>query len=336
MRQSRLYRSRFFAGGGAMLGLAAVLPGKARAAQFVYKLAHPNPVSFAQHVRSVQMANAVKAETNGRLEIQIYPNASLGSASAMVSQVRLGSVQFTEIGDSSWEGVNPVAAITNVGFAFASSEKGLASMDGALGAYIRKEFQTKGLYAFERTFDYSIRHITSSTRPIRNASDLAGFRLRAQPAPRWSLIYGRPSAPRRLRSPQPSTHRPADASARRPRRFVPNGRGLSLLRSSKIPCELAFLVVGFVVGNEPGCVECAPARHSNRAVAECRQGRAERAPRHPNAGAGVGRSAQTPRHADSMRPTTTRCACVWPHFTRAGRTSSDQPFGACSRRPPES
>ena len=36
-------------------------------------------------------------------------------------------------------------------------------------------------------------------------------------------------------------------------------RGLSLLRSSEVSGELALLVVGLVAGDEPGCVERAPA-----------------------------------------------------------------------------
>ena len=62
-----------------------------RAAQFVYKFGHPSPLDVPMHTRAVQMADAVKTETNGRLEIQIYPNFQLGNEASMLTQLRLGS-----------------------------------------------------------------------------------------------------------------------------------------------------------------------------------------------------------------------------------------------------
>ena len=64
MREMKILRTRFL-GLAAAGTIAGFVPGTAQAAQFVYKLGHPNPVDFPPHPRMVQMAAAVKAESNG-------------------------------------------------------------------------------------------------------------------------------------------------------------------------------------------------------------------------------------------------------------------------------
>ena len=87
----------------------------------------------------VQLATAVKAETKGRMEIQIFPNSTLGSTTAMLEQMRLGSIQFFSTLDANYSGVVPVAAINSVGFAFTSQRQPGQVVDGELGGYVRRE-----------------------------------------------------------------------------------------------------------------------------------------------------------------------------------------------------
>ena len=62
-------RSRFLA--LTAIGTTAALTtwSPARAAQFPYKLGSPNPVEDPPNIASIQMARAIKEETNGRLDI---------------------------------------------------------------------------------------------------------------------------------------------------------------------------------------------------------------------------------------------------------------------------
>ena len=155
----------------------------ARAAQFVYRLGHPNPVELASSVRTVQMAEAIKAETNGRLDIQVYPNSQLGSSTSMMTQLRGGAIQFLELAMANASGIVPEGGIENVGCAFKSEDQFYRAMDGALGAYLRAEFFKKGFYIFDRAFNLGARQMTASTHPIRNVDDLAGFKLRSITSP---------------------------------------------------------------------------------------------------------------------------------------------------------
>ncbi len=174
-------RSALAAAAGAAGSLA--IPRPARAAQYVYSLAHDLPQDSPLHVRSVQMAEAVKAQTNGRMEIRIFPNHLLGGQTSELTQLRAGSIQFLLTLDAVYAAVAPVAAIDSVGFAFSSTKQATAALDGPLGAYIRKELASKGLYVFENVFDLGFRQVTSSVKPIKTVDDFSGLRMRTPPAP---------------------------------------------------------------------------------------------------------------------------------------------------------
>jgi tripartite ATP-independent transporter DctP family solute receptor len=155
----------------------------ARAAQFTFKLGDPDPVDFPVPVRMVEMAHAIKNETNGRMEIQVFPNSTLGGPVAMLGQLRLGSIQLLTMNQSLFSSVVPVSQIGSLGFAFSNSEQAWNAFDGQLGAYIRREFAAKGIYAFERAWETGFKEIISSSHPIRTVEDFVGFKVRALPAP---------------------------------------------------------------------------------------------------------------------------------------------------------
>ena len=169
-------RARFAAFVSSNVGAISLAPARARAAQFTYKVAHAGPLDDPRHVRLVQMAHAVKIETNGRMEINVYPNSILGSQTSMMAQIRLGSIEFF-CGDILYfASVLPIAAIASIGFAFKDSRQGWEALDGSLGAYLRQEFALKGLHVFEKGFENGMRQTTSSTKPIRNVDDFTGFK----------------------------------------------------------------------------------------------------------------------------------------------------------------
>jgi TRAP-type transport system periplasmic protein len=176
-------RSRFLAGALTTFGTLNVVAGPSSAAQFEYKLAFANPIDYPTSVRMVQMAKAVSAETNGRMQIKIYANGTLGSDESMLTQLRLGAIEFFATFLSGFAALVPVIQISNVGFAFINQNQPLELMDGALGAYVRREFAAKGMYVFEKAFDLGFREMTSYTKPIRNVADLAGFKIRVPSTP---------------------------------------------------------------------------------------------------------------------------------------------------------
>src|SRR5690348_586776 len=90
---NRTFCRRRFAGAASIgLFLPALRPAFAATSSFV--CASGAPAEHPTIVRSRQMWEAVERESGGRLHVQVFPNSQLGSDDALVSQVRLGAIQF--------------------------------------------------------------------------------------------------------------------------------------------------------------------------------------------------------------------------------------------------
>ena len=83
----------------------------------------------------------------------------------------------------------PVAAIQGIGFAFKDSADAFRALDGPLGDYVRKEIAAKGLYVHSKMWENGMRQITSSTKPMRTAGDLSGFRIRTPAGALWVDLF---------------------------------------------------------------------------------------------------------------------------------------------------
>ena len=181
-------RSVLLAGTAVSATLAAPWVAKA-APEFQLKYANNSPTAHPLNVRAVEAMERIKQETNGRVEIQIFPNNQLGSDTDMLSQLRSGAIEFFTLSGLILSTLVPVASINGVGFVWESYDKVWPAMDGALGAYIRAQIAKAGLHAFERQWDNGYRQMTSSTRPIKGPDDLKGFKIRVPPSPLWTSMF---------------------------------------------------------------------------------------------------------------------------------------------------
>lgn len=182
-------RKQMVLGGAATLAGVAFLRSSARGAEFTYKYANNLPVTHPMNRRAAEMAEAIKRDSGGRMEIQIFPNNQLGGDTDMLAQLRAGAIQFFTLSGLILSTLVPAASISGIGFAWRSYKEVWAALDGALGTYIRGEIARANLVAFEKIWDNGFRQITSSTHPIRTPADLKGFKIRVPVSPLWTSMF---------------------------------------------------------------------------------------------------------------------------------------------------
>lgn len=159
------------------------MPHIARAAEFELKYGNNLPLSHPLNVRAQEAAERIAKETNGRVEIKIFPNNQLGGDTDMLSQVRNGGITFFTPSALVIATLVPVAAINAVGFAFADYDQVWKAMDGKLGAHVRDAISKLNLFAFEKMWDNGFRQMTTSGKPIEQAKDMAGLKIRVPVSP---------------------------------------------------------------------------------------------------------------------------------------------------------
>src|SRR3954454_8169718 len=117
MPEDSLSRSRFIAG-AATLPLFGILTRRAEAAEFVYKLATGQDPTHPVNLRAQQASDRIRAATEGRLEIRLFPANQLGGDTDLLAQVRSGAVEFLNLASSVLATFLPVATLPNLGFVF--------------------------------------------------------------------------------------------------------------------------------------------------------------------------------------------------------------------------
>src|SRR6267154_801399 len=145
--------------------------------RFHYRLGVNQPAHSPTARRLAEMAEAIGRDTEGAFRLDVFPESRLGPDPQMFADVRQGALDFYLAG-ATLGGIAPSSALPLLPFTFADNTAVFAALDGALGDVIRGELDAAGLHAFRHSWLNGFHHITTSNRPIRDAGDFAGLKIR--------------------------------------------------------------------------------------------------------------------------------------------------------------
>src|ERR1700684_3471409 len=123
-------RGAFIASSASVFASIAIVRAPARAAEFTGKAGTNQPVDHPLSVAMKDLWDNVRKETNGRVDVTVFPNNQLGGDTAMLQQLRSGALQVMTLDGGILEAVVPVGAIQSVGFAFPASPSAFGAFDG--------------------------------------------------------------------------------------------------------------------------------------------------------------------------------------------------------------
>jgi len=148
------------------------------AASFHYRLGLNQPIGSPTQQRLSEMAEAIGRESDRQFCLDVFPESQLGPDPQMLADMRSGALEFFVAGVT-LGGLAPTSALPLLPFAFKDSTAVFAALDGALGDRIRGELAQNGVHAFRHCLQNGFHHLTTSTRPIHTAADLAEVKIRS-------------------------------------------------------------------------------------------------------------------------------------------------------------
>lgn len=161
-----------------------VVGRRAAAAEFEMRQFHNQATESPLHKRLVELWSAVESETGGRVKVRTFAENDKipGGDPAALAMLQAGDLDFfTLMGGVLGETV-PATAVQSLPFAFRTNAEVYGALDGDLGDHLRRECETKGIYAVPRgCFENGFRHITATTKPIRTIDDLRDLKIRTPP-----------------------------------------------------------------------------------------------------------------------------------------------------------
>jgi len=168
---------------GAAVG-SSVIIHPLLASEFAFAQYHNQPAGGTLHRNLLAMWDAIRSETNGRVEATVHAenNKLPGGDPEAFRRLIAGEIQFFTLMGGIIGTVVPVAEAQQVPFAFVSSREAHNAIDGPFGRYIGEEMAAKGMHLFAVAgFDNGMRQVTTITRPITRPEDFAGMKIRVPP-----------------------------------------------------------------------------------------------------------------------------------------------------------
>ncbi|WP_116871649.1 TRAP transporter substrate-binding protein [Vibrio splendidus] len=165
------------------------------AADYTLKLGHVANEDHVWHQAFEHFAETVDKKSEGRLNIDIYPNSQLGAERDVISGIQLGTVDMTMSGETlqNWA---PKAALLAVPYAIRDSEHMAKVADGKIGKEIEKEITARTGLVPLTWFERGPRNLTTN-KPIKEPSDLKGLTIRVPNVPifvsTWSALGAKPT-----------------------------------------------------------------------------------------------------------------------------------------------
>jgi tripartite ATP-independent transporter DctP family solute receptor len=167
-----------------ILAFTACSPQVEETEELVYtvKLHHAQLETTAMHLGAVKFKELVEAETNGKVIIDIFPNAQLGTDTEAAEYIQTGSVQAGIIPTAKLSGFHAPIQILDLPFLFPTREALYGTMDNPefLAAIFTpmEDVGFKGINIWESGF----KQLTAN-KEIHSPADFVGLKFRTMESP---------------------------------------------------------------------------------------------------------------------------------------------------------
>jgi TRAP-type transport system periplasmic protein len=129
-----------------------------------------------------KFAELVQAKSGGKMKVNLFFGATLGSDQAITTSIQGGTVEMSVMNSGILASLAKELAIFDFPFLFANEKESDAIVDGAVGKKMHKLLEEKGVIGLAY-WELGYRQMTNSKRPLNTVSDIDGLKLRVIPNP---------------------------------------------------------------------------------------------------------------------------------------------------------
>lgn len=163
--------------------LAMVFAGQALAAKYTCKIAliHSEDLyKDSGYPTAVVFKNLVEANTNGDIDVKIYPNSQLGSETEAMEGLQMGTIQVASPSAGATAKFVPEFHALNIPFMFNSHREAWAFYDSDFVKDVfKKSRKSKGIRYIGQTDDGGgFVALTNSKHPVKTPEDLQDIKMR--------------------------------------------------------------------------------------------------------------------------------------------------------------
>lgn len=165
--------------GAALLSVASIFAVTATVAEAktTLRLGHVLSLKSISGVGSLKFKEVAEKNSDGELEIQLFPSGQLGGELEMVSQVRLGSLDMAMTGSGVVANIEPAFSITELPFIWKSDKAAWKVLNGPIGQKLLARLDSKGIKGLGWGV-WGMRGLLTNGFAINSPADLKGKKIR--------------------------------------------------------------------------------------------------------------------------------------------------------------
>jgi C4-dicarboxylate-binding protein DctP len=170
---------QWFAFGAVAAALLVSAPSVS--AQTLVKLGHDQPEDSTHHKAAQRWKELVESRTNGKVQVQLFPSAMLGSGTQMIEQAQAGALEVVVLPTGWVAPFAPSVSVLDMPFLFPDRATTYKVLDGPVGAEILKPLEAVNLVGIA-FWESGFKQFTGSFE-IRTPADYVGHKIRTMPSP---------------------------------------------------------------------------------------------------------------------------------------------------------
>jgi tripartite ATP-independent transporter DctP family solute receptor len=159
-------------------------------AQVKLRYAHVGVANAPQTLYADEVAKLVKERTNGRIEIQVFPNSQLGGVGELVDGVKSGAISMGHHDFASLGKIVPTTAVFNTPFVYRDAAHSMRATDARTSPALKEinqQLVDKGNMRIIGSLFQGTRELTSKEK-VLSPKDMAGKKYRGVPIKLWSSM----------------------------------------------------------------------------------------------------------------------------------------------------
>lgn len=171
----------------ALLPAALILSSGLASAQVqerTLRMSLANNKTHPQNLGAERFAELVSQKSGGKIQVKLFANGVLGPDVQGISAMQGGTLDMMVGTVNLLAGNIKEFTVLDFPFLFQTAKEADALVDGPIGQRLFAKLPERGLVGLAY-FELGFRHFHTRNRPIRTADQLAGLKLRVQPAPMY-------------------------------------------------------------------------------------------------------------------------------------------------------
>ena len=140
-------------------------------------IGHGSPVSSPHHKAWEFFKKQVEKESNGDIEVSIFPSTQMGEERELLELVQMGTLDMVGSNVAVLGGWDTAFSASELPYVFPNREIALKVLNGDYGKFLFNRLDDMGITGLG-WFENGFRHITNSKGSIYKPSDLEGLKIR--------------------------------------------------------------------------------------------------------------------------------------------------------------